>query len=296
MPSRHRIYAFIVKCYPADFREHYGRELLQLFADLTNPRLPGYTPPNYVALYANGIWGAVKEQARSIRHKVMGDQSVPKPKFPLIRRPYIVAGIITLVVVIVPALASRFWQYDSPVQAAIRAYELGARITKVQDSVNFGYDDVASSFVNEYVDYTYYHKGNNRVGYNSDYAVKGTSALGTFDAAVKGQYKSMQPGFDPLICGTSVPKSVTYSTAGNPMNMLGLATVEADFTYADGSQGLVDYELELDQSKSTHGTWYVTGVTCKSLNNAANHPYVLRYEPTDNERTYDTRNDRVFAR
>lgn len=293
MPDRpRRAYLWLLRLYPQDFRRRYQTPMLQLFDDLRNSSLPGYTPPSLTRIYFETLDGAVQEQAAAWRRRITGDPSMPTRPARSNRRRLIIAGVAGGAVVVLGLISyfTNFWGPLGPYETAVQTFTTAQRIANISRSLNFGSEDVAASFVNEYVQSKYYGDTHGTVGYESAYASS------TLKQNIAQQYNSMQPDFDPIVCGQQAPQSVKYVHTPHPLGVLGYAAEYADFTYpGSAATNRVQFDLVLDQTKSTNGEWKVVGITCTTLDEVASHPYKLRYEPGDRNTEYDTRNDRTFG-
>lgn len=287
-------YAALLSLFPGDFRKEYAPLSLQLFSDMLHDAYrekPEHAGTVISKLFLEAATDLIREQSKSIVNKLIGKKTSMKnnqtPFHIRNRMPLMIAGGAVIVLGVVSVLTG-FWGYNGPVAYLQRVLQYGSQSELAAASTNQGLEDVAANFVNDYVQAKYYGDKRTDVGYASTHANKaGEDKQESLEAATKRLYSSVQPGFDLLTCSTQAPSSVHFSTGENG--------VVAAFKYP-GSDNInrVTYRMRLDQSKSVHGDWKVTQVICTSLDEQANHPYVLtRDENVSPE--YSNRNDRTYA-
>lgn len=299
-------FAALLSFFPRDFRKEYAPLSLQLFSDLLHDAYrerPQYAKALIGKMFLEAAADLVREQSKSLINKLTRKKrpmSNPPAPFYVRKRMPLGIGSGIVVALAIASLVTGFWGYNGPVAYFGRAIGTGMQIEKVGQSNNYGQADVAANFVNDYVQAKYYGDKRTDVGLNSIHADQahvikfmGRSYQQGLELDTKRLYETMQPDFDMLTCSTQAPTSVHFRDAEN--GAIGYTSVVAEFRYANSSTiNEVTYNLRLDQSRSTVGTWKVSQVVCTSLNEQQDKPYTLSNSSVQTQE-YLNRNDKTYV-
>lgn len=296
-------YASLLTLFPHEFRQEYAPLSLQLFTDIireTYQETPDQVGGVVGKIFLETVVDIVREQAKSIKNHLLGNKPPMKNQDPFYIKHRLGLGIAAGAIIILGlgSVLSGVWGYNGPIAYTKRVIQTGMTSERIASSTNFGQEDVTASFVNDFIQTTYYSSGRTDVGYKSvhadpDYTTtsSGTALKGGLANTIHAKYTSMQSGFDPLTCSMEGPKSVRFMPGAYAEN--GHASVVALFTYANSAApNRVTYGLRLDQSRSKNGEWLVASVTCTSLEEQDVKPYTTA-SGTSGE--YNHRNDHTYS-
>lgn len=278
-------YRRLVRLYPKAFRDRFGPEIILLFDDIY--RDLQYAPPRdrtwrLVATSFDTIASIGQEQATALYQRLTKDLTMSKKptssssarRF-VTRHPRLTVFLTGLVVVLVIGA----WAGPTLTASASGLYLREQAYTATSRHTNQA--RVASLFVNDYIAAKQGLPTKRPSGNSSPLTMEPGI---TMDRSVHDYYRSVQPGFDPFLCSSTLPTKASFDTDLTGPSF-GFASVTARFSYADSpTENTVRYLLAMKQG-SNEG-WRVVNVSCTSLNHSPNPPFELWVRP-DSELSID---------
>jgi hypothetical protein len=271
-------YRRLVALYPRNFKQRFGAEVIQLFDDIYHD--VEHAPPrqriwHLTLACLDTLVSISQEQITAIHQLLTKDLRMSKKSSPSSSRSFISrhprATVISLILLVITLGVLRF--IPSLIASASGVFLRERTISQTERHSDQA--RVTSLFVNDYIMAKNGLATKRPVGYDSPLAMNKPGY--SLKNVVQDSYKHIEPGFDPLICSSSLPAKATFDTDLTGPS-LGFATVTARFTYPNNPVETTATYLLAMKTGADEG-WHVVNVSCTSLKHSAQPPFTLSVQP-----------------